>query len=78
MFAVVEFLNSDNESTGEISVVPLIWLHKNESKCYWPIRTNNVPFEDFVRALTPFKKSWPSYRVKIHLKTGKIVSKSLL
>ncbi|CAG9822889.1 unnamed protein product [Phaedon cochleariae] len=66
MFAVVEFLKSDMESTGEISVVPLMWLHKNQTKCYWPNRTNKIPFQKFVESLTPFKKTWPTYRVKCH------------
>lgn len=72
MFAEVEFSNFENESTGEVSIVPITWLHKGEAKCYWPIRTN-IPFEQFVKNLTPFKKSWPKYRVKVHAKTSKLM-----
>lgn len=75
MFAVVEFLNSEMEPTGEISIVPLIWLIKNKTKCYWPIRTNKVPFTKFVEDLTPFKKSWPTYKVNTRFTCGKIFLK---
>lgn len=71
MYAVVEFLNSDNETTGQISVVPLVWIHKLDTKCYWPIRTNKISFHEFVKAQTPYKKTWPAYKVQIHFKTGK-------
>lgn len=70
MYAIVEFLNSQSESSGEVSIVPLIWLQKNDTRCYWPIRTNKTPFQEFVKSLTPFKKSWPCYKVRTHLKTG--------
>lgn len=71
MYAVVEFLNSELESSGEVSIVPFIWIHKNDTKCYWPIRTNRIPFNQFVKDQAPFKKSWPSYRIKIHFKSSK-------
>lgn len=75
MFAVVEFLNPEEEPTGEVSIVPLIWLHKSEKKCHWPIGTNKMPFKEFVEKQTPPKKSWPLYRIKVKCKTGKLIIK---
>nr|XP_015840166.1 PREDICTED: uncharacterized protein LOC103313249 [Tribolium castaneum] len=71
MFAVVEFMGTNGDSSHEISIVPLIWLQKNDTKCYWPIKTNNIAFETFVKIQTPFKRSWPLYKIyEVHFKTA--------
>lgn len=71
MFAVVEFLNGDGESRGEISTVPLLWLTKKSTKCYWPNKTFGIPFPQFVQRHTAYKKSWPIYKIKLHCTRGK-------
>lgn len=36
--AVVKFLTDCTYSE-----IPIIWLHKNNSQCWWPPRTSNCP-----------------------------------
>ncbi|CAH1154928.1 unnamed protein product [Phaedon cochleariae] len=72
MFAVVEFMGVHDDGTSrEISIVPLIWLTKNEKKFYWPNRIRQTStFDEFVKKKSPYKKSWSIYEVfKVHLKT---------
>lgn len=71
-YGVVEF-KSSNSNIHELSLVPLIWLVKNDKKCYWPNRTyNKIPLAGFIKGCPPPKKNWPLYTVsKVHLKTGK-------
>lgn len=73
MFAIVEFSNKsdDSEGSGEISIVPILWLIKNQKKCYWPSRLpRGVTFTEFVMEETPYKKTWPVHKIyKIYFKT---------
>lgn len=72
MFAVVEFIGADDkETSNEIAIVPLIWLHKNDKRCYWPNRIINSTFDDLVKNQRTYKKTWPIFKVfKVHYKTG--------
>ncbi|KAJ8972174.1 hypothetical protein NQ314_000302 [Rhamnusium bicolor] len=71
MFAIIEFMGEDDETGGEISIVPLSWLQKNDTKCYCPINTKRKSFSEFVKDKTPYKTSWPSYKIyKVHQKTA--------
>lgn len=73
-YAVVEFTTKSNLNK-ELSVVPIIWLIKEDRKCYWPTGTNKMPTNDFIKSCPPPKKSWPRYGVsKVHLKTGKKIN----
>lgn len=70
MFAVVEFYTY-TESVNEVATLPLNWLTKNDTKCYWPITIGKKNFIDFVKSGTIHKSSWPTYKIKkIHIKTG--------
>lgn len=74
MFGVIEFSITDSnslESSNELAVVPLLWVFKNDSRCYWPLNTGQSTFSEFVKKQRPYKKSWPVFKIfKIHYKTG--------
>ncbi|XP_050312880.1 uncharacterized protein LOC126747945 [Anthonomus grandis grandis] len=70
-YGVVEFQAVSGSFKKELSVVPLTWLIKNESKCYWPLGTHNIPMNEFIKNCPPPKKNWPRYKVlKVHFKTA--------
>lgn len=74
MFSVVEFCGDDNGSTNEVAVVPTLWLHKNDRKCYWPEKTGRTSFGNFIKNKTPYQKNWPTYKLfKVHCKVGKLL-----
>lgn len=71
MFAVVEFLKSGAFQLNEVAVVPLLWVRKNDTKCYWPKNIGKLTLSEFIKKQPAYKKSWPLYKLhKIHFKTG--------
>lgn len=76
MYAVIEFSKKGNrfESNNQLSVVPLTWIYKNNTKCYWPKvtgKSNVKSIDDYVLKNIPYKKSWRTFKIfKIHFQSG--------
>lgn len=70
MFVIAEFSNDSYRDSVEIAIVPQNWMIKRDRRCYWPNNIGRKTFEELVRNLSPFKKSWPIYKVSnIYFKT---------
>lgn len=73
MFAVVEFCKNNGcfETSKEMAIVPILWIYKNDKKCYWPKTIGKWKLEEYVQRQLPYKKSWPVFKIfKVHFKSG--------
>lgn len=69
MFGIVQFENKKKECC----VVPLIWLHESQTKCYWPrtIKDDNM-YKQLVTSLKRPLSNWGLHKIKkIHYICGK-------
>ncbi|XP_018565273.1 uncharacterized protein LOC108906484 [Anoplophora glabripennis] len=67
-FCIVEFCK--RYGAVEFAVVPLLWITKKGTKCYWPSSTNKKPLHIFVQTFPLPNKNWRQYKIeKIHFKT---------
>ncbi|XP_031328237.1 uncharacterized protein LOC116159405 [Photinus pyralis] len=67
-YAVVTFLNNDDEETDEYysSEIPMSWLCENNTKCWWPAQSKNVT-SLITREVPPNTDKWDLEEIKVDI-----------
>ncbi|KAK5649082.1 hypothetical protein RI129_003974 [Pyrocoelia pectoralis] len=62
-YAVVRFIDEDNQSDDVVSEIPSKWLFQNNTLCYWPVAKNVSTY--ISKAVEPNKDTWTVNKVAV-------------
>lgn len=47
-----------------VEVVPIIWLHDNDTACFWPPVSQNKKISKYIRQLEKPQPNWNKYQIE--------------